>query len=403
MITLENALERIQSELRPMPAVRIPVGEAAGFSAAETVRAPFDLPRFDYSAMDGYVVRSGDLGSASVASPVSLRLSGCIPAGAAGSLPVGDGECLRIFTGSPIPRRGNAVVMQEDVSLDPDGSRVWFKDSVKPWENIRMAGEDIRRDAPVLEKGSPIGLGGIALLASLGVPEVLVGGLPTVGVISTGSELREPGGVPLVEGEIYESNRSMILAGLKRLNALPKVFPVVPDDLALTREAIGNAFDACDLVITSGGVSVGKFDFVKEAFESLGGRIELWRIAVKPGKPFVFGQLGERFLFGLPGNPVSAFVTFVLLVAPAIRRLQGADDTSWPTRFGRLDESLSNPGDRRHFMRVHVNAQSRVRSAGLQASHALRSLSQANGLVDVPPGATLAVGSEVRVICWGDD
>ena len=402
MISLEAALERVWSELRPCPSTEVALSEAVGRYVAEGIRAPFRLPRFDYSAMDGYLVRSEDLKMASDTSPVSLRLCGTLRAGAGDGGAVRPGECVRIFTGSPLREPGNAVVMQEDVAVDPDGLHIRFTESVAPWENIRMAGEDIRQNDSVIDKGKVVSLCNVPLLASLGIDRVIVGGSPVVGVMATGSELREAGGPPLGTGEIYESNRLMIATGLKRLNVKPKIYPLIPDDLKATRSELEKAFAECDLVVTSGGVSVGEFDFVKEAFESLGGKIDLWKIAIKPGKPFVFGRLGERFLFGLPGNPVSAFVTFLIMVGPAIRRLQGAGSLSLPTQIGHLEMPLSNPGNRRHFMRVHVDDKGGVRSSGLQASHALKGLSCANGLVDFPPGTTMPVGSKIQVIRWGD-
>jgi molybdopterin molybdotransferase len=174
----------------------------------------------------------------------------------------------------------------------------------------------------------------------------------------------------------------------------------VPDAPAETRSALEQAFSESDLVITSGGVSVGEMDFVKTAFESLGGELEFWKVAIRPGKPFVFGRLGEKFLFGLPGNPVSAFVTFWLLVRPALRRWQGERDVAGPTHPGVLGEAISNSGDRRHFVRVRVDREGNVFSAGQQAAHALASLAAADGLLDVPPATQLAVGTKVSVSGW---
>jgi molybdopterin molybdotransferase len=185
---------------------------------------------------------------------------------------------------------------------------------------------------------------------------------------------------------------------LVRSGAVAKVFPLVPDTLDATCDALKQALDECDAVVTSGGVSVGELDFVKAAFEKLGGTMDFWRVAIKPGKPFVFGRLGGKFLFGLPGNPVSAIVTFFLLVRPALRRWQGATDVLPPIALGILAEALTNHGDRCHFMRVRVDENGSVRSTGAQASHLLSSLAAANGLVEVPPNATLSVSSPVRVI-----
>jgi molybdopterin molybdotransferase len=185
---------------------------------------------------------------------------------------------------------------------------------------------------------------------------------------------------------------------IARGGGVPKFFPLVRDTLDATRTALSAAFSNSDIVVTSGGVSVGELDFVKAAFESLGGELQFWKVAMRPGKPFVFGRLGEKFLFGLPGNPVSAFVTFLLLVRPALLRWQGAKNVSLPTHSAVLGESISNQGDRRHFVRVRTAADGMIFSAGKQASHALSSLAAADGLLDVPPHTTLPEGSRVTVL-----
>ncbi|MCW5556103.1 MAG: molybdopterin molybdenumtransferase MoeA, partial [Verrucomicrobiae bacterium] len=179
-----------------------------------------------------------------------------------------------------------------------------------------------------------------------------------------------------------------------------KVYPLVPDHLDSTKRALKNALEECDLAVTSGGVSVGEMDFVKAAWEQLGGSLEFWKVAIRPGKPFVFGRCHGKYLFGLPGNPVSAFVTFLFLVRPALLRWQGATELALPAVAGVLDEPLANPGERRHFVRVKISPAGEVRSAGLQASHALGSLAASNGLVDLAPRSALAKGSAVEVLRW---
>lgn len=193
----------------------------------------------------------------------------------------------------------------------------------------------------------------------------------------------------------------MLNAMLSDCGAEARTYPLVPDTLTRTRNALQRAFAECDAVVTTGGASVGQLDFVKAAFAELGGSQEFWKVAIKPGKPFIFGTLGGKFLFGLPGNPVSAFVTFQLLVRPALLRWQGAAQTGLPAHPGTLVEPLVNRGDRRHFVRVRVDAQGNVHSAGTQASHMLHSLAAANGLVDVPPETTLAAGAMMRVLRCG--
>ena len=350
--------------------------------------------------MDGFAIRSTDLISASENTPVSLRLIGKIPAGEIFSGSVAAGTCVRIFTGSPMPRGADAVVMQEDTRPDPaNAENILFLEKNQPWENIRLRGEDVKKNSALLDAGEKLNAMRLSLLAATGISEVRVTRQPMVALLATGSELREPG-QPLEPGSIFESNRIGISALIREAGAIPKFFPLVPDDLAATIAALEKAFSECDLVITSGGVSVGEFDFVKTAFEQLGGKMEFWKVAIKPGKPFVFGHWREKFLFGLPGNPVSALVTCFLLATPALFRLQGAKEISLPSHPGRLSEPLANRGERRHFVRVIVDTAGNVRSSGVQASHILGALAQANGLVDAPPQTTFAADATVQVLRW---
>jgi molybdopterin molybdotransferase len=400
MLELEEALSRI---LRLMPAARrasIALEDAPGRIAAVPVAAPLPLPHFDNSAMDGYALRSADVAGASPQNPKRLRCIGRIAAGENFTGDISSGECVRIFTGSPMPRGADSVVMQEDTRVS-DGAHgsVDVLDAVKPWENVRFAGEDVKAGAAVLREGERISAGRATLLAALGVRNVAVGRAPVVGLLATGSELREAD-QPLAPGQIYESNRLGLGALAARCGARVRRFPLVADTADGTRDALANAFHECDAVITSGGVSVGEFDFVKDAFAALGGKMDFWKVAIRPGKPFVFGALGEKFLFGLPGNPVSAMVTFFLLVRPALLRWQGASDTAPTIHPATLGEPLTNRADRRHFFRVTLDASGAARSSGVQASHFLSSLADAHGLVDVRPATTLEAGQTVRVMRW---
>jgi molybdopterin molybdotransferase len=220
-----------------------------------------------------------------------------------------------------------------------------------------------------------------------------------VALLATGSELKEAGSA-LAPGQIYESNRTALAPLIACAGGLPKIFPIVPDHAEATRGALSRALTECDLVITCGGVSVGEMDFVKSAFEELGGQLQFWKVAIKPGKPFVFGRHREKLLFGLPGNPVSAFVTFLLLARPALLRWQGAARVGLSASAGVLTEPFSNPAARRHFVRVVTDEKGGVGSAGTQASHVLGSLALAKGLVDVPPETTLPAGTSVQVLRW---
>ena len=400
MLELEAALNQILSAVQPLEHEIVALAGAAGRIAAEPVMSPIDLPAFDNSAMDGYAVRAADLTNACADRPVALRLTGKIAAGEVLSGEVEDGTCVRLFTGSPLPTGADGVVMQEDTRPDQEHpDRIWFSGAVTPWENVRLRGEDVKGGAKLVEAGARIGAGHVALLAAAGVRDVKVGRRPRVAVLATGSELFE-NGRPLPPGKIYESNRVMLATLLMRVGAVPEIFPLVSDTLEATRFNLEKALTECDAVITSGGVSVGEYDFVKAAFGDLGGTIAFWKISIRPGKPFVFGRAGGRFLFGLPGNPVSALVTFLLLARPALARMQGATELELPKLPGLLTQPLANTGDRRHFMRVAVDESGRVRPAGTQASHILSSLADANGLVDVPPATVMSAGTSVSVLRW---
>lgn len=400
MLELEEALRKILQAVQVLPEESISLNDAAGRVFSEKIISGIALPTFDNSAVDGYAVRAHDLVSASRHRPAALRLLGKIAAGETFSGELPSGQCVRIFTGSPLPAGADAVAMQEDAQVDPrDSSRILFLDSIKPWENIRLRGEDVKPGATLADEGARVSAGHLALLGAVGTKNIRVSRQPMVGLLATGSELREAGQT-LSSGQIFESNRTALAALAKKIGAVAKIFPLVPDTLAATKAALERAFSECDAVVTTGGVSAGEFDFVKAAFAELGGELDFWKISIKPGKPFVFGRFREKFLFGLPGNPVSAFVTFILLVSPALAKMQGAKSFSWPGHPGILTEPLENPGERRHFVRVFVDEKGNVRSAGIQASHILSSLAEANGLVEVPPETTFAPGTTVPVLRW---
>ncbi len=400
MLELEEALARILASLPKPPSERVPLPQAYGRVAAESVIAPMSLPPFDNSSMDGFAVRAPDIAAATPEMPVRLRLVGRVAAGGNFKGELNSGECLRLFTGSPVPRGADAVVMQEYTKCVSESSgEVLILDAAKPWENIRFRGEDVKYGAPLVGPGETLGVGHIALLAAVGLAEVTAGRRPRVALLATGSELKESGDA-LAPGQIYESNRKALTPLIEHAGGIVTAFPIVPDESAKTRAALEQAFAECDIVITCGGVSVGELDFVKSAFEDLGGQLNFWKVAIKPGRPFVFGQLGSKFLFGLPGNPISAFVTFLLLARPALLRWQGASAVALPSYPGILAEPISNPGERRHFMRVRVDSSGFIRVAGIQASHVLSSFAAANGLLDVPPKRNFPSGATLPVLRW---
>lgn len=398
MLSVEAACERLLCDLEPLPAESVPLGAAVDRFLAVDVVSPLDLPPFDNSAMDGYALRAAEAGAASATAPVRLRVLGTAPAGVVFPGTVEAGTCVRVFTGSALPAGADAVVMQEDTRPDPARpGEIDVLDRVTPWENVRFRGEDVRHGSVVLGAGERLGALRLGLLGALGVASVEVRRRPVVALLATGSELIEPG-QPWSAGRIYESNRLTLAPLLARAGAAPRLQPLVPDSLEATRAALEQAFADADAVVTTGGVSVGELDFVKAAFEALGGTLDFWKVSMRPGKPFVHGQLGTKRLFGLPGNPVSAVVTYLLLVRPALLRWQGALDIMLPRQPGVLAEPVANPGDRRHFIRVTVDDTGTVRSSGRQASHRLASLALANGLVDVPPGTTWPAGQTVQVL-----
>ena len=400
MLELEHAQERILALIPLLDAEPVPLWSAAGRRLAESVTASRDIPPFDNSAMDGYAARAEDIVSAKCDRPVPLRVCGRTAAGESFGRPIGVGECVRVFTGSPLPTGADAVVMQEDTQTDPaDPDRVWINDAAKPWENVRFRGDDLRKGVIVIVEGERLNAASLAILSALGCREARVRRRPRLGLIATGSELQEPG-ESLVPGQIFESNRIALATLARQAGADPIIYPLVPDDRARTEAILQQALEECDAIVTSGGVSVGELDFVKAAFEAIGGTLDFWKVAIKPGKPFVLGRRAAKLLFGLPGNPVSAFVTFLLLVRPALLRFQGARAVGLPVRTGVLEEDVANQGDRRHFVRVAIDEVGRIRASGRQASHYLHSLARASGLLDVPPATTLQAGAFVTVHVW---
>jgi molybdopterin molybdotransferase len=398
MLSLEEARERIFDAVQPLPSETVDLREALGRFVSEPIFATVDLPPADNSAMDGYAVRAEDLASAGAAAPIALRVIGTAPAGVVLDKVVERGTCARVFTGSTLPRGADAVVMQEDVKQNSsDSLSILFAESAPPWDNVRLRGEDVKGGAVLIEAGERLTAARLSFLAAAGISAVRAARRPVAGLLATGNELREPGR-PLDAGAIYESNRIGLAALARQSGAMPKVYPLVPDDLAATATALQQALAECDVVISTGGVSVGEMDWVKAAFTSIGGQLDFWTVAMRPGKPFAFGRWKEKVLFGLPGNPVSALVTFLVLARPALLRLQGAREVLPRTIPAILSEPLVNNAGRRHFMRVTLDERGGARSAGNQSSHILSAMARADGLVDVPPKTTLASGACVSVL-----
>ena len=394
MVSYENALADLLGLVSPLCAEFQASEDALGGFVAADILASLDLPPFDASAVDGYALRSEGEGGA----PFDLTLLGTMAAGSTQVIPLQPAGCVRVFTGSPLPPSATAVVMQEETCV-LDAGRIRFSESVKPWQNVRFRGEDGRKGEVLLAAGSRLGPAQMALLAAAGLERVLVHRSPRVALASSGDELVSPG-LTLGFGQVFDCNSACLAALMRTEGALTRILPVISDTVESAMEGLVAAFEDSDLVVTAGGASVGDRDVIRPALERLGGTVRFWRIDLRPGKPFFLGEWKGKFLLGLPGNPVSAFVTAVLLVLPALRRLRGARYPAPRAVLSPLSEPFRNSGDRRHFVRVMTLEEGSVRPIGIQASHILSSLTLADGLADIPAGADLAAGTLVRVIRW---
>jgi molybdopterin molybdotransferase len=394
LISLRLARQALFEKISLLPPVQESLWLASGGVCAEDIHSSVHLPPWDASAMDGYAVRTEDL----AAVPRPLKRVGGTSAGDAPGELLQSGECRRIFTGAPLPPGADAVVMQEDTEIDPNHpGEILFRESVRPWDHVRFRGEDITPGALIVPQGIRLHAQHLAVLAACGFESVPIHGRPRVALLANGSELRLPG-QPLAPGQIRESNRVMLDALVRGVGGVPVPLEIVPDHLGQLQAALRMGLEKSDLVVTLGGASVGDADLAKTAVEGLGGTVDLWKLAIRPGKPFFIGSVEKKLVLGLPGNPVSAFVTAILLVLPALRRLQGLTDCDPPELPGELAEPMSNPRDRDHYARVIRDSNGSVRSAGPQASHRLASLAVANGLVCIPAGEQWVAGKAVRVI-----
>jgi len=390
VISEEEARRRILEAVSPLDQRAVPVSSALDCFAAQDCFARLPLPAFDNSAMDGYAVVASSCHKGG-----RLRVIGEQPAGPDRKLRVGGGEAVRIFTGAPLPQGVDAILMQEDVT--PDGTDISVNVDVEAGDFVRRRGCDLAEGQMILSRGERIRSATVALLSSQGFADVIVGSKATAAVISTGDELVKPG-EELQPGQIYDSNSALLSALLQRCRVSAIAVEHCRDD----RESLGDAIKRGIknyVLIISGGVSVGEHDLVKEALRKLGADIEIWRVAIKPGKPFLFGNIGECFVFGLPGNPVSAFVTFLQFVRPAVLRMMGAKDLDLPQVPAKLAVDLTNDGDRPHYIRGKLE-HGRFTPIGRQESHALFGLSQANALLRVAVGQSFKADELVDVQIW---
>lgn len=400
---LDEALAELLAQAAPLAGTdTVNTFDADGRVLAQAATSPLQVPPNDNSSMDGYAVRCADVPAAGVELPVAQR----IPAGAFG-VPLAAGTAARIFTGAPVPEGADAIVMQEDCeALDGDRVRVNAVPAQGQW--IRRAGEDITRGAEVLAAGTRLTPAELGLAASIGLGTLQVARRPRVALFSTGDELVMPGEVPPAQmkpGAIYNSNRFFLRAMLLRLGCEVSDLGIVPDRREATVAALREAAQGHDLILTSGGVSVGEEDHIKPAVERLG-TLQLWQIAMKPGKPFAYGQIphagGSAHFMGLPGNPVSSFVTFGLLVRPFLLRLQGVRDVAPKAIAATAGFDWPRADKRREFLRVRQGADGTLELFPNQSSGVLTSAAWADGVVDNPAGQTIARGDTVRFLPFAE-
>ena len=390
MISEEEARNRILGAVSPRPERTVLLSDALGFFSARNVVARLPLPTFDNSAMDGYAVVASSSGKGA-----RLQVIGEQPAGIDRHLRISAGEAVRIFTGAPIPAGADAVVMQEDTTRE--GGLVVVNVAVEPGEFIRQRGCDLAEGQKILGRGESIRPATVALLASQGFADVTIGGEVHAAIVSTGDEIVMPG-KKLDQGQIYDSNLTLLRALVQRCGASVTSAEHCPDQQERLIETIQRGIRN-HVVVIAGGVSVGEHDLVQATLRSLGVRIDIWRVAIKPGKPFLFGNAGECAVFGLPGNPVSAFVTFLQFVRPAILKMMGANDLDLPKTQVRLAVDLANEGDRVNYARGRIDNGTFV-PVGRQESHALFGLSQSNALLRIAVGESLKAGAIVDVQTW---
>ncbi|MDK9702206.1 MAG: molybdopterin molybdotransferase MoeA [Sulfuritalea sp.] len=393
MIDFEEALARLLAGANAVPETEIvPTQAAAGRILAQGLRSTIDVPPLDNTSMDGYAVRCADVPAAGTRLVVAQR----IPAGSVGHV-LAPGTAARIFTGAPLPAGADAVVMQELCALE--GGSVTVNHLPRPGEWIRRRGEDIAAGAEVLAAGTRLSAAHVGVAASVGAAQLTVFRRLRVALFSTGDELAMPG-EPLKPGGIYNSNRYTLRALLEGLGCEVADLGIVPDSRDATRTALREAAAANDLILTSGGVSVGEEDHVKPAVEAEGS-LDLWKIAIKPGKPLAFGRVGAAAFIGLPGNPVSSFVTFIMLVRPFILKAQGASSVTPRAQALRADGEFK--GDpRREFLRARINPEGGLDLFANQSSGVLTSCTWADGLIDNPPGQAIRRGDTVRFLPFSE-
>lgn len=403
LLTVHEAQERIRAAIQPIQQFEhVSIQNAAGRILAQPIAASDDYPLFDNSSMDGFAVRAEDISSASRASPRTLRVVADLAAGSTLTSPLGAGEAVRIMTGAPLPPGADSVVPVEETDFQNNApgsvapEKVSIQRSVKRGEFVRPRGQDLQRGQEVLQAGHRLRAQDLALLAMLGFPQVSTIRQPRVALISTGNELIELG-TPLGAGQIHESNSVALAAQLEADGAVVVHLGIARDERAAVRSALERALDeSADMILSSAGVSVGAYDFVKEVVEAQG-NLNFWKVNMRPGKPLAFGKFRGIHFMGLPGNPVSAFVTYEVFARAALQKLSGESISARPSLRVRLIEPVESDG-RESYLRGIVDFKAgTARLAGHQGSGNLFSLVQANALLIIPAGVKSApAGQEVE-------
>jgi molybdopterin molybdotransferase len=400
-VSVDAHLERVLSAIKPLGVYYQPLLDALGVPVAEDVTAPIPLPAFDNSAMDGYAVVFRDVATATEESPIHLPVVGEIGAGQARLVAMSPGTAVKIMTGAPVPQGCTAVVPYE--WTDRGVAAVRINRAPSEGQHIRPQGEDVKVGDVLVSEGTVLGPREVGLLAAVGLPGVKARARPRVVVMSTGSELRDPG-VPLGHDSIYDSNSWMLAAAVRAAGGIPYRVGSVSDDAATFKEALADQLVRADIVVTSGGVSQGDYDVVKESLAGLG-TVWFGDVKMQPGKPQGFGVIGDddTAIFTLPGNPVSAYVSFQAFVLPAIRKMQGRTPLTRPLRSAQLTHGFTSPPGKRQFVRATYDA-SLATPVGGHGSHLIGDLASSNALIVVPEDATrLAPGDTVQVMLLDEE
>jgi molybdopterin molybdotransferase len=398
MLAVEEAQHRVLAEVRETGAEKVGFLESAGRVLREDITAAYDVPQGDNTAMDGYAVRADDIANA----PVKLRVIEDLPAGTVAKKKLEAGTAIRIMTGALLPEGADTVAHVE--ITDAGSDFVTVNSSLKRGTNVRYRGEDMREGDVVLRAGQPIGAAEIGVLAGVQKTVVRVGRRPIVAIISTGDEIVDVD-APRPFGKVVNSNSYSLAALIAETGAIPRMIGIVEDTLEATMKAIESATES-DFIISTGGVSVGAYDYVKDALDALGAETKFWQVAMKPGKPVVLSRVRERLYFGLPGNPVSCMVSFHLFVAPSLRKAMGqTENLTPPIVRTRISAALKSKGDRRNYLRVRVvaeNGELVSHPMASQGSGVSTSMVQANGLAIAETGVTrIEAGSLVETVLFG--